>query len=456
MKGRMTVPDARRPQPGRTGGRPALLVSDTLSLAVAALLAYSVRERLPSSWFAEVLQPAAVYLVPGAVAVVLCLVAVALARLYEDRRYLSRLEEYASIVKAVTYAVLASVGLAFVLKEKDLSRAVLLLFWALACVLLVLTRSGWHQHFKRMRRRGRDVLAVAVVCERGGLPRVRALLRRFPELGYRVAASLEVGRGSVAAHLRLLGDWVARGRVDAVLVGVSSRRYHRVVPYLAWCEEHYLPHHRLSGAFDAFHGEGLDSVTMPSVDSRPVYTVVKRMFDEVAAAVLLLVTLPLWLLVAVAIKLDSPGPVFFAQDRVGRHGRSFRLIKFRTMYAYAPRYAVTARSAGDPRVTPVGRFLRRTSLDELPQLVNILKGEMSLVGPRPEMPFMVSRNSPTYRRRLMVLPGLTGLWQAVARHEPLEESLRYDLYYIQHRSFVFDLVILARTVLSVVSGRGAY
>jgi exopolysaccharide biosynthesis polyprenyl glycosylphosphotransferase len=434
-----------------------LLCSDAVVLVVAAVAAYAARTGPLRPWFTETIQPPAFYLLPGVVVVFFCLVSIATSRLYEDRRYLSRLEQYAALIKAVTYALLVSLGIAFALREKELSRSILGMFGILACILLVLERSAWHHVFKALRRRGKDTIKVAVIATAGGLPRVRALLRRYPELGYRITASLPVGTGpALQRHLGRLGAWAQADKMNAVLVGVPAHQYHRVVPYLAWCEEHYLPHHRLSGAFDAFHGEGLDSVTMPSVDSRPVYTVVKRMFDEVAAAVLLLVTLPLWLLVAVAIKLDSPGPVFFAQDRVGRHGRSFRLIKFRTMYAYAPRYAVTARSAGDPRVTPVGRFLRRTSLDELPQLVNILKGEMSLVGPRPEMPFMVSRNSPTYRRRLMVLPGLTGLWQAVARHEPLEESLRYDLYYIQHRSFVFDLVILARTVLSVVSGRGAY
>lgn len=125
------------------------------------------------------------------------------------------------------------------------------------------------------------------------------------------------------------------------------------------------------------------------------------------------------------------------------------------MFTHAPRYAVTVRHDADPRVTRVGWWLRRTSLDELPQLLNVLKGEMSLVGPRPEMPFMIRRNTPAYQRRLQVLPGITGLWQAVARHEPLEESLRYDLYYIRHRSLLLDLAILARTALTVLGGRGA-
>jgi exopolysaccharide biosynthesis polyprenyl glycosylphosphotransferase len=447
------APAGRTRRSGRTW---ALFITDAACLAGAAVAARVVRTQLPADWFTEAVQPLDAYLGPVVAGIVLCLGALVLARLYEDRRYLSRLEEYVSVVKAVTYATLVGLAIAFVLKDKDISRAVVLLYWAFGCVFLVLARSGWHQRDKARRRRGEDALSVAVVCERGGLPRVRALLRRFPELGYRINASLEVGRGTTAGQLRRLAAWAGSGRVDAVLVGVSSHRYHRVVPYLAWCEEHAMPHHRLTGAFDAFHGTDNAPGDLPPVDSKPVYTAVKRMFDEIAGLVIFVLTSPLWFAVAIAIKLDSPGPVFFIQDRVGRHGRIFRCLKFRTMYAHAPRYALTARSSRDPRVTPVGRLLRRTSLDELPQLLNVIRGEMSLVGPRPEMPFMVRRNTPMYQRRLMVLPGLTGLWQAVARHEPLEESLRYDLYYIQHRSFVFDLVILARTGLSVLAGHGAF
>ena len=192
------------------------------------------------------------------------------------------------------------------------------------------------------------------------------------------------------------------------------------------------------------------------MERKPFYFAGKRLFDEAVALVVFVVTLPVWAVIAMAIRLESPGPVLFVQERVGRHGRLFRLFKFRTMYAHAPKYAVTPRSGHDPRVTPIGRFLRRTSLDELPQLLNILKGEMSIVGPRPEMPFMLKRYTPLHRQRLMVLPGLTGLWQAVARHTPLEQSIRYDLYYLKNRSLLFDLMIIGRTVLGVMGGRGAY
>jgi len=432
-----------------------MVSSDAVVLAASAAAAYALRTGPMRTWFRETIQPPAFFVIPGAVVVVLCLVSIGISRLYEDRRYLSRLEQYAALVKAVTYAILVALAFAFALREKELSRSILGMFWVLACALLVLERSAWHQLVKSVRRRGGDSARVAALVPPGGLPRLRRLLGGYPELGYRIAGVLVAG-GNLRRNLAKLESWVQAGRIDALLVGVPSHAYHRVVPYLAWCEERYLPHHRLSSAFDAYHGAAESPGSLPPVDPKPVYTAAKRMLDELGALALLALTSPVWIAVAIAIRFDSPGPVLFVQDRVGRHGRLFRCLKFRTMYVHAPRYALTARSAKDPRVTPVGRFLRRTSLDELPQLVNVLKGEMSLVGPRPEMPFMVDRNTPLYRRRLMVLPGLTGLWQAVARHEPLEESLRYDLYYIQHRSLVFDFVIMARTAFSVLRGRGAY
>jgi len=432
-----------------------MFVSDAVTLFGAFAAAYYLRVGLLKGFFSLELQSFHVYLVPGSVVIAVCLVSMVLSRLYEDRRYLSRLEHYTSIVKAMSYAVLISLGMAWLFRQYDYSRGIFLIFWTVAAVSLVLERSLWHLLLKRLRRRGLDSMPVAVLGIGGSSAQVVRMARQFPELGYRVVSRLEIGRGSARAHMRRLENLVGEGSIRGVLLGVPTRHYHRAVPYMAWCEEHYVPHHRFSAVFDAYHGSESVDPGVSGVEAKPVYHFTKRVLDEVLALIVLVVSLPLWAVISVAIKAESSGPVLFIQDRVGRHGRIFRLLKFRTMYAHAPRYALTVRRKRDPRVTRIGWWLRRTSLDELPQLINILKGEMSFVGPRPEMPFMVKRNEPVYQKRLMVLPGLTGLWQAVARHEPLEESLRYDMYYIQHRSLVFDSVIVARTLLTVFSGRGA-
>jgi lipopolysaccharide/colanic/teichoic acid biosynthesis glycosyltransferase len=183
----------------------------------------------------------------------------------------------------------------------------------------------------------------------------------------------------------------------------------------------------------------------------------KRALDLTLASLLLVVLSPVLALVAIAVRIDSPGPVLFIQSRVGRFGREFRMYKFRTMCADAearlPQLAHLnaggsrlIRIDNDPRVTRVGSFLRRTSLDELPQLINVIQGEMSLVGPRPQSPSEVALYSERQRLRLSVPPGMTGLWQVTARDDPrFDEWVRLDLQYIDRWSVVLDLKILLKT-----------
>ena len=179
----------------------------------------------------------------------------------------------------------------------------------------------------------------------------------------------------------------------------------------------------------------------------------KRAIDLAASTVLLVCFAPLFALIAVLVKKSSPGPVFFCQDRVGKDGRLFPISKFRTMYCDAPQYTYSPGAGDDPRVTPIGRFLRRNSLDELPQLINVVLGHMSLVGPRPEMPFIVEQYTPLQRRRLGVKPGITGLWQLSAdRAFLIHENIEYDLYYVRHRSLFMDVAVLLHTLL--FAGRG--
>jgi lipopolysaccharide/colanic/teichoic acid biosynthesis glycosyltransferase len=193
----------------------------------------------------------------------------------------------------------------------------------------------------------------------------------------------------------------------------------------------------------------------------------KRLIDVFGSLALLLLTAPLACVICLAVATTSPGGVFFRQTRAGHNGRPFRMLKFRTMHAgaEAERAALAARNEtdghlfklrDDPRVTRVGRLLRRLSLDELPQLVNVLRGEMSLVGPRP-LPLTDSGYTGPARARLSVPPGLTGLWQISGRSTlPWEEMVRLDLHYVEHRSIGMDLAILVRTVPAVLTARGAH
>jgi exopolysaccharide biosynthesis polyprenyl glycosylphosphotransferase len=186
---------------------------------------------------------------------------------------------------------------------------------------------------------------------------------------------------------------------------------------------------------------------------RLLYQAAKRALDVLVSAFTLVILAPALAAAALAVKLTSPGPAIFKQERVGCNGVLFPMYKFRSMYSDSERYAYSPKSGRDPRITPVGRFLRHTCIDELPQLINVLRGEMSLVGPRPEMPFIVQQYEPIHRRRLAVKPGVTGLWQLSAdRSSLIHENISYDLYYVRHCNFLMDVAILLHTLVFAFRG----
>ncbi|MGB8479620.1 MAG: exopolysaccharide biosynthesis polyprenyl glycosylphosphotransferase [Acidobacteriaceae bacterium] len=183
------------------------------------------------------------------------------------------------------------------------------------------------------------------------------------------------------------------------------------------------------------------------------YAIAKRMADLIVSSLLLVLFSPLLFLIAFLIRLDSSGPALFVQKRVGRNGELFDMYKFRSMHTNTPRYDVSPTQSCDPRITRIGRFLRRISLDELPQLMNVFLGNMSLVGPRPEMPFIAQHYNCRQRQRLQVTPGITGLWQLSAdRALPIHENVEYDLYYIRNRTFFMDIAILIHTLFFAMHG----
>jgi exopolysaccharide biosynthesis polyprenyl glycosylphosphotransferase len=183
------------------------------------------------------------------------------------------------------------------------------------------------------------------------------------------------------------------------------------------------------------------------------YALAKRGVDIAVSSLLLVLLCPFLALIAFLIRVSSPGPALFVQRRVGRNGELFDMYKFRSMHTSAPTYDISPTHSSDPRITRLGRFLRRMSLDELPQLINVFVGNMSLVGPRPEMPFIVERYSAEQRRRLKLVPGITGLWQLSAdRAFPIHENIEYDLYYMRNRNFFMDVAILIHTALFAARG----
>lgn len=202
--------------------------------------------------------------------------------------------------------------------------------------------------------------------------------------------------------------------------------------------------------------EGTVLLSLESPYSKNFHFLLKRIFDIAFSLAFLILLLPLFFICALLIKIDSKGPVIFKQKRTGQNGTYFNIYKFRTMNIESPIYAETPREKNDPRITAIGRLLRASGLDELPQLLNVLKGEMSVVGPRPEMPFITENYTELEQKRLKFKPGITGLWQIYARAEnlPIHHHIEYDLYYIENFSILLDLIIIFETIPTAIMRKG--
>jgi len=267
-----------------------------------------------------------------------------------------------------------------------------------------------------------------------------------------------------------LEEMVIRHRADRVVVATTDRRKRLpLVPLMALklcrkvsIEESASFYERLTGKISTEMLRPSWLIFSEEADPTRGYTRITSVLDVVLAIAILIATVPLMVIVAIAIKLDSDGPVFYTQERVGLHGRPFRIVKFRSMRKDAEKNGAVWAIDMDPRITTVGRFIRKCRIDELPQLVNVIRGEMSLIGPRPERPVFVEeleRQIQYYGQRHLVKPGVTGWAQVRYRYgnsvEDAREKLRYDLYYIKNQSPLLDALILLETIRIVLFGRGA-
>ncbi len=405
-------------------------------------------------------------------------------RAYEARFLGSGSEEFKRIANGTVRFTALLTFLAFAV-QAELSRSYVGVAIPLGLVLLLLERYVARQVLHALRRRDHCLhRAVAI----GSLEEVEALVRtvqREPYAGLQVVAlSLpdyetripDLGPLELLGPARDLADLLEPRGIDTVAVAGSSAMSSRELRELAW---------QLEGkGVDLVVAPALTDVTGPRIHVRPVAglpllhveeptfggarRVVKAVIDYVGALGLVLLLLLPALLIAVLIKRDSPGPVFYRQERVGKDGATFRIWKFRTMRtgADAELAQLAARNEhdgplfkirDDPRITGVGATLRKYSLDELPQILNVLTGSMSLVGPRPPLRSEVDVYADHVHRRLLVKPGMTGLWQVSGRSDlDWEETVRLDLYYVENWSVALDAMILWKTAFAVAQGHGAY
>jgi len=404
----------------------------------------------------------------------------AMRGLYGFRRSISRLDELQKVFTTVSIGMVLAMAIsAFLSRGFEYSRGLLTLSWALAILLIWLARLALHYaEMWIIERRGlneRVLVVGAGDMGRSIIQRVRA----SPRLGYYAAAAIRAHEGDesetqvegvpIVGGLGALGEAIDRHDVTEVVIAEPSLTQRELLDAVAECERRRINikvfpsvFQMISSAVDIGDLNGLPMVSVRDAALRGWRLTVKRGVDLLVSSLLLVVLSPIMLLIALAVKLSSPGPVFFVQDRVGLDGQPFQVLKFRSMRADAEAASgpVWAKE-GDPRRTAVGSFIRRLSLDELPQFINVLLGEMSVVGPRPERPYFVqefSRRVPRYLDRHREKAGLTGWAQVngLRGDVSIEERTAYDLWYVENWTLWLDFKIMLRTIFSIFRGRNAY
>ncbi|MFY9712622.1 MAG: sugar transferase [Microbacterium sp.] len=392
--------------------------------------------------------------------------------------------EYRRITDA-TVRVFGAIAILSLIFQIQFGRFYLLIALPAGLALLLLSRAAWRDWLRNQRRSGRYLQQAILIGDRHKAEHIAESITREPESGIRIvgaitthgsARPLNCGVPVIGSFDEVL-DIVDASDVDSVILSTADAITPRQTRQLGWA----LDQKRI----DLIVAPALTDIAGPRIHTQPVaglplihvgyprfegrQRIAKRVFDIVGSLVLIVIFAPVMLAVAVAVKATSRGPLLYAQERVGLHGEPFKMLKFRSMVVGAddqlkslldqqgssgtPLFKVS----DDPRITPVGRFIRRYSLDELPQFFNALIGTMSMVGPRPQREAEVALYDDDAHRRLFMKPGITGLWQVSGRSDlAWEDAIRLDLYYIENWSITTDLVVVARTLSAIIRPSGAH
>ncbi|MDP6940557.1 MAG: sugar transferase [Planctomycetota bacterium] len=476
---------------------------DGLAIVSACVLAFWLTERGAENSSLELAGMVKRHLVPGIVGLATTLFFLWYLHLYQWQKSILNVQEYKKVFQVVVISFLCTATYLFLFRnfgrtieehfpsvigtslhgfleifsvESETAgnwrKGVFLSMFGFIFLFLCVERMCMFRCISWLHEKGFGNIPVAIIGTGPMANRLQQKMRLFPFLGFRFLGFLdpadEPDQEAIHGH-PLLGSLTdletvcATHSVQQIFIADPEMPEDRLLGLCARLDAQgvrYSVVPRLYHFFSqSFRLDTLDTIPLlqPSRYSNK-YPVdfLKRLFDLVIAAILLVISLPIFFFVAIALKLKSPGPILFSQTRVGQKGHTFSMLKFRSMHIQQCGDERTPSETSDSRIVPgIGGFLRRYSLDELPQLWNVLRGEMSLVGPRPEMPFIVAGYGPLEMNRLAVKPGLTGLWQvSEARKAPIHDNMDYDLYYIEHQSLFLDLLILGMTAIAVFRIRG--
>ncbi|MBI5231343.1 MAG: sugar transferase [Coriobacteriales bacterium] len=466
----------------------ALVACDALAIVAAGLSASQIR-------FGSVNAPIAIPSLPVTPTFLALTLAVTIPwllifnakGLYDLDRLRLGFGDLPKILEALAIGTVGLIFATYAAKLPGLSRLWLVLMLLFCAAGVATTRVGLAIALAVLRRMGRLTERTLVVGSNGEAADIVRIARRRRYAGLNPVGCLtssqaeRLGLDHIAGDIPCLGHArevvrvVSEHQIDTVVIAGSAFDHDVLARIIAELRQTPVTVHVSSGLFDVLASRvlvnevaGVPLITVKGAPLSRGRLLLKRAFDLAVAGAIVAVGLPLWAGIAIAIKLTSRGPVFYRQERVGRSGRTFGMLKFRSMYADADERLAELLASNeangplfkmkdDPRVTPVGRWMRKFSLDEFPQLLNVLAGEMSLVGPRPPLPREAAEYTEHAWRRLDVVPGMTGLWQVSGRSSlTFEEMVRLDLFYIENWSVGLDLALMARTVPAVLLARGAY
>jgi exopolysaccharide biosynthesis polyprenyl glycosylphosphotransferase len=402
--------------------------------------------------------------------------------IHRSRRLEKRNQELIDILKLTIISTFVLLGISVLCNIQLINKLFLMNFWIVSSLLLILSRIALRLILKKTRLHGRNLRHIVIIGTGKRAQKFASLIHQKPELGYNILGFVDNQWRGVDSRAKLISrldgfqELLRQKAIDEVVLALPIKSYYDTIyNIIKACEEQGVTVRFLSDLFTLNFAKSqagnLDDVPVLTLHSSFVEhptMIVKRAIDIVVSAVLLIMLAPVFLLVAILIKLNSKGPIFFIQDRVGLNKRRFKLIKFRSMVHGAEHRQVELEElneasgpvfkiSNDPRLMRVGKLLRKTSIDELPQLINVLQGDMSLVGPRP-LPVRDYNGfeQDWHRRRFSVRPGITCLWQCNGRsHCSFDKWMELDMEYIDNWSLSLDLKILFKTIPVVLKGSGA-
>jgi Undecaprenyl-phosphate glucose phosphotransferase len=457
-----------------------LALTDTVMTGCAFLLAYWLRRLIPWPEEAQAMRPWADYTGIVLIHVLSIVIVFTSSHLYRLDRMPSRIDEFYRIVGSTTVATLMGVALASLLFKNstldiDYSRGMVLYAWAFIAVFITIGRVVHAQIRAGLRQKGwgRDRVLIVGTSDVGQM--IFHKIESNPGMGYEVVGLVEAnGQKGALPGLPILGragslaSLIDEHQVDEVIIALPEATHQEILTLISECERGKVTIKVFPDVFQYMAGQvsigdlgGLPLLTVRDIALRGWRLVVKRLMDVVGAACLLIVLSPLLILTALLIKLDSRGPAFYAQERMGLDGRPFMIFKFRSMRTDAEADGPGWTVEDDPRTTRLGRLIRRINVDEFPQLINVLIGEMSLVGPRPERPVWVNqyrRSIPRYMDRHWEKGGMTGWAQVngLRGDTSIPERIKYDLWYIENWSLLLDVKIIIRTIFNFFKSPNAY